>query len=105
MTDFQKRVYEAARSVPHGFAVSYGEIGRLIGCRCSRAVGAALRRNPTPETIPCYLVVAADGALTGFSGSSSPQSLGRKRRRLEADGVEFDAAGRVKKEFLWHWNR
>lgn len=105
MTDFQKRVYEAVRSVPRGFAVSYGEVARFIGCRSARAVGAALRRNPTPETVPCYRVVAADGALTGFFGSSAAASLARKRRFLAADGIGFDVSGRVRKEFLWQWSR
>jgi len=105
MTAFQERVYEAVRSVPRGFAVSYGEVGRCIGCKSARAVGAALRKNPSPEITPCYRVVAANGALTGFFGASAAESLTRKRRLLEADGVEFNAFGRVRKEFLWLWNR
>lgn len=105
MTEFEERVYEAVRSVPRGFAVSYGEVARFIGCRSARAVGAALRRNPSPETTPCYRVVSVDGALTGFFGSSAAASLARKRRLLEADGVGFNVSGRVAKEFLWLWNR
>lgn len=105
MTEFQERVYEAVRSVPRGFAVSYGEVARFIGCGSARAVGAALRRNPSPEIIPCYRVVAADGALVGFFGSTDEASLARKRRFLKADGVAFESSGRVKKESLWQWNR
>lgn len=33
----------------------------------AREVGAALARNPFPIIVPCRRVVAANGALAGFS--------------------------------------
>jgi methylated-DNA-[protein]-cysteine S-methyltransferase len=46
--------------------------------------GAALARNPFPIIVPCHRVVAANGALTGFS---APGGLATKRRMLEIEGA------------------
>ena len=56
-------------------------IGRPDG---ARDVGAALASNPTPIIVPCHRVVAASGALTGFS---APGGLATKRRMLELEGA------------------
>ena len=50
----------------------------------ARAVGAALGSNPWPIIVPCHRVVAADGALTGFS---APGGIVTKRRMLEIENV------------------
>jgi methylated-DNA-[protein]-cysteine S-methyltransferase len=47
-------------------------------------VGVALARNPCPILVPCHRVVAANGALTGFS---APGGLDTKRRMLELEGT------------------
>ena len=56
-------------------------IGRPDG---ARDVGVALASNPTPIIVPCHRVVAASGALTGFS---APGGLATKRRMLELEGA------------------
>lgn len=67
---FHRRVYEAARAVPPGATVTYGEIARQIGSvNTARAVGQALRRNPLAIIVPCHRVLAAGGKVGGFSGS------------------------------------
>jgi len=66
-TPFQVRVWEATRQIPHGEVISYGELGKRIGCASPRAVGQALKANPLPIIVPCHRVVGKDGALTGFS--------------------------------------
>lgn len=69
LSEFQRRVLEAASKVPAGVIETYGEIARRIGKpRAARAVGQALARNPIPIVVPCHRVVAADGSLTGYSG-------------------------------------
>ena len=50
----------------------------------ARDVGSALARNPFPIIVPCHRVVAANGALTGFS---APGGLDTKRRMLELEGA------------------
>ena len=83
--DFRRRVYAATRAVGPGETVTYGEIARAIGDPgAARAVGAALGSNPFPIIVPCHRVLAADGALHGFS---APGGLATKRRMLEIEGA------------------
>ena len=74
-TEFQKKVWAAAGSVPYGSTVTYGEIARAIGCGSARAVGQALGANPVPILIPCHRIVGAGGKLTGFSSGLEIKSI------------------------------
>lgn len=81
-TPFQRRVYEATRSIPWGKVATYRQVAKAIGNPDGqRAVGQALNRNPVAIVIPCHRVVAADG-LGGFGSG-----LGWKRRLLRLEGV------------------
>jgi methylated-DNA-[protein]-cysteine S-methyltransferase len=83
--DFRRAVYAATRDIPAGSTRSYGEVARSIGRPDgARDVGAALARNPFPIIVPCHRVVAANGALNGFS---APGGLETKRRMLELEGA------------------
>jgi len=82
---FRREVYAATREIPAGTTMSYGEVARAIGRPdAARDVGAALARNPCPIIVPCHRVVAANGALTGFS---APGGLETKRRMLQLEGA------------------
>ena len=84
---WRREVYAATRAIPAGTTRSYGEVARSIGRvdhEAARDVGAALARNPCPIIVPCHRVVAANGALTGFS---APGGLATKRRMLELEGA------------------
>jgi methylated-DNA-[protein]-cysteine S-methyltransferase len=81
----RRAVYAETRRIPPGTTRTYGEIARAIGRPDgARDVGVALSRNPTPIIVPCHRVVAANGALTGFS---APGGLATKRRMLELEGA------------------
>ena len=83
--DFRRAVSAATRDIPAGTTRSYGEVARAIGRPDgARDVGSALARNPFPIVVPCHRVVAANGALTGFS---APGGLQTKRRMLELEGA------------------
>ncbi|MBQ3098579.1 MAG: MGMT family protein, partial [Kiritimatiellae bacterium] len=41
VTDFQNRVYSALLEVPLGKVITYGALGRRIGCGSAQAVGQA----------------------------------------------------------------
>ena len=83
--EFRRAVHAATRRIEPGTTRSYGEIARAIGRPdAARDVGAALSRNPFPVIVPCHRVVAANGALTGFS---APGGLATKRRMLELEGA------------------
>jgi methylated-DNA-[protein]-cysteine S-methyltransferase len=80
---FRRGVYAATRAIGAGETASYGQIARAIGAPdAARAVGAALGANPCPIVVPCHRVLAADGALTGFS---APGGVVTKRRLLEIE--------------------
>jgi methylated-DNA-[protein]-cysteine S-methyltransferase len=65
---FTARVYEAARLVPAGRTVSYGELAHGAGSPgAARAVGRAMATNPFPIVVPCHRVLAAGGKPGGFS--------------------------------------
>ena len=82
---FRRLVYAATREIPPGSTATYGEVARAIGMPDgARDVGAALARNPTPIIVPCHRVIAANGALHGFS---APGGLETKRRMLELEGA------------------
>jgi methylated-DNA-[protein]-cysteine S-methyltransferase len=83
MDPFRRSVYAAAREIPAGITVSYGDIARAIGKPdAPRAVGHALGENPYPIIVPCHRVLSATGALHGFS---APGGIATKRRMLEIE--------------------
>jgi methylated-DNA-[protein]-cysteine S-methyltransferase len=68
-TPFQRKVWEATRSIPYGQTRSYSWVAdQILRPQSSRAVGQALGRNPLPIVVPCHRVLAADGSLCGFAG-------------------------------------
>lgn len=82
-TGFQRAVWAALATIPHGATVSYAELASRIGDGDrgkARAVGAAVGRNPLSIVVPCHRVVGADGRLTGFAGG-----LEVKRRLLDLE--------------------
>lgn len=68
--DFNRLVYDIARTIPPGKTTTYGEIAQRLGDRTlSRAVGQALGQNPFPIVVPCHRVLAANGKTGGFSAN------------------------------------
>lgn len=66
-TDFEVRVWETLLKIPMGRATTYGTIaGHLGKPTASRAVGAAVGRNPISFVVPCHRVVGSTGKLTGY---------------------------------------
>ena len=94
-TDFEQRVYALVRLIPRGRVITYKTLARSLGCRCARAVGQALKRNPYAPEVPCHRVIRADLTLGGYAGAMRGAKLKRKRALLEGEGVEFDQQGRL----------
>lgn len=66
-TDFQVRVWETLLKVPMGRTVTYSDIAaKVCTPAASRAVGAAVGRNPISFVVPCHRVVGKSGAITGY---------------------------------------
>ena len=68
-TAFQTSVWRELRKIPWGETRTYRDIAcNLEKPSASRAVGAAIGRNPLPLIIPCHRVIGSNGSLTGFAG-------------------------------------
>ncbi|MDO6962379.1 bifunctional helix-turn-helix domain-containing protein/methylated-DNA--[protein]-cysteine S-methyltransferase [Rhizobium alvei] len=77
-TDFQIRVWEQLLEIPLGRLCTYSDIATNIGMpKASRAVGAAVGRNPVSFVVPCHRAIGKSGALTGYHWG-----LTRKRAML-----------------------
>jgi methylated-DNA-[protein]-cysteine S-methyltransferase len=84
-TPLQRELAAAARAIPWGEVVSYGELAALAGRPgAARAAGAFCADSRHALIIPCHRVVAANGI--GGYGSSGP---GVKRRLLALEGVRL----------------
>lgn len=86
LPDFERRVFEVARTIPPGQTMTYGAIAKALCEEPMRArdVGHALARNPFAPIVPCHRVVAAGGQLGGYS---APGGTATKRRLLEREGA------------------
>jgi methylated-DNA-[protein]-cysteine S-methyltransferase len=82
-TAFQEAVWRRLLAIRCGATTSYGSIARELGSpRASRAVGAAVGRNPISVIVPCHRVIGEGGALTGYAGG-----LQRKQALLDIEGI------------------
>lgn len=79
---------------------TYGQVARLAGLAGhARQVGYALRALPGGSPLPWHRVINAAGAV---SPRADPSWTMAQRHLLEAEGVEFDAAGHASlRRFQW----
>ena len=83
LTTFEHALVDAARAIPYGETVTYGELAALAGRpRAPRAAGSFCARNRFALVVPCHRVVAADG-LGGYGSLG----LAYKQRLLELEGA------------------
>lgn len=77
-TDFEVRVWETLMRIPMGKATTYSDVATTLGKpTASRAVGAAVGKNPICFVVPCHRVMGKSGDLTGYHWG-----LTRKRAML-----------------------
>jgi methylated-DNA-[protein]-cysteine S-methyltransferase len=83
--EFNRGVYDIARTIPPGNTLTYGDIAKKLGgVELSRDVGQALGRNPCPIVVPCHRVLAAGGKPGGFSANGGVVT---KLKMLEIEGA------------------
>lgn len=81
-TAFQQAVWQALLHIPQGHLSSYAALARQLGKpSATRAVGAAVGRNPVGIIVPCHRVLGSSGQLTGYAGG-----LWRKQALLKLEG-------------------
>ncbi len=94
-------IYTVVRQIPTGRVATYGQVAELAGLMGKpRVVGYALYRVTDAEDVPWHRVINAKGEV-----SRSPHRNGTdylQQSLLEAEGIEFDAFGRVSLErYRW----
>ena len=83
-TPFQQAVWQALQRIPAGQTTSYGQLAeQLHKPSASRAVGAAVSKNPWTIIVPCHRVLGAHSRLTGYAGG-----LDRKLALLQLEGLQ-----------------
>lgn len=93
--------YTVVRRVPHGRVATYGTVAREAGFPGrARQVGYALAALPDSHDVPWHRIVNARGEVSTRSAAVGFERL--QQSLLEAEGVVFDAAGRISLEaFGW----
>lgn len=85
---FQKKVWQALRTIPAGSTTSYGELAKQLGNPlASRAVGMANHHNPIAIVVPCHRVIGKNNKLTGYAGGLERKQwlLDHERRFIHND--------------------
>lgn len=94
-TAFQRRVWEALRSIPFGTTRTYSEVARLLGRpRATRAVARACATNPAAIVIPCHRVIRTDGSLGGYRWGLDRKKFLLDQERRNAGSKADSAKGR-----------
>ncbi len=84
-TAFQRRVWEALRTIPYGETRTYHQIAEQLGSpNAARAVGRACATNPVSVLVPCHRVVRSGGDLNGYRWG-----LPRKRALLDLEAGKY----------------
>lgn len=103
-------VYAVVRRIPPGRVATYREVAACIAPPPgveppqydrlgARWVGRALRETPAGLDIPWHRVINRHGRISLPAGSPEASE---QRARLEAEGVSFDATGRIdRRRFGW----
>jgi methylated-DNA-protein-cysteine methyltransferase-like protein len=92
--------YEQVRKVPRGRVASYGQIAELAGLEGhARQVGYALHALPPDSGVPWHRIVNARGEISPRSAGDSHEL---QKMLLEAEGVTFDANGRILRRYFIH---
>ncbi|MEE8134777.1 MAG: methylated-DNA--[protein]-cysteine S-methyltransferase [Gemmatimonadales bacterium] len=96
-----RAIYRTVKRIPKGKIATYGQVASLAGVPgAARQVGYALHALKEGNSVPWHRVVNARGAISKRSSGWSAEI--DQRLLLEAEGVKFDAVGRIQlARFQW----
>ncbi|HBD97020.1 MAG TPA: methyltransferase [Gemmatimonadetes bacterium] len=86
--------YAIARKVPAGRVTTYGAVAAEAGLPGrARQVGYAMAALPDDHDVPWHRVINARGEVSPRAGGTAFEKI--QRNLLEAEGIVFNARGRV----------
>ncbi|HSP57051.1 MAG TPA: MGMT family protein [Halomonas sp.] len=91
----REQILTILAEIPAGRVTTYGRIAAMTEGGTPRLVARALRDLPVGHDLPWFRVITASRRLADHGGADE------QRQRLVAEGVIFDALGRVPAERLW----
>jgi methylated-DNA-protein-cysteine methyltransferase-like protein len=95
-------IWATVRLIPKGRIATYGQVAELAGLEGhARQVGYALHNLPDGSTVQWHRVVNARGEISARTAGDSHEL---QRMLLEAEGVAFDARGRLDLQ-QYRWRR
>lgn len=96
---FTEEVLTVIRAIPAGRVATYGSVAAMAGNRkAARQVARILHSMSEGEALPWHRVVNREGRVA----VRSSEGTALQRELLEAEGVLFDASGRIDLTvFLW----
>ncbi|WP_110708035.1 MGMT family protein [Salinicola sp. CR57] len=90
-----EQIYTIVAQIPPGRVTTYGRIAGMTEGATARMVGTAMRQLPTGHDLPWYRVIGASRRIADHGGAQ------RQHEKLRAEGVVFDASGRVPTHLMW----
>lgn len=91
----REQILTILAAIPPGRVTTYGRIAAMTEGGTPRLVARALRELPDDHGLPWFRVITASRRVADHPGAIE------QRQRLVAEGVLFDARGRVACEALW----
>ena len=91
----REQILTILAAIPPGRVTTYGRIAAMTDGGTPRLVARALRELPDDHDLPWFRVITASRRVAEHPGASE------QRQRLVAEGILFDARGKVSSEVLW----
>lgn len=102
-SETRQLIYAVVAQVPKGCVATYGQIAELAGLpRRARLVGYALSALATNNRLPWHRVVNAKGQISARGDGGNDAAEQAQRKRLEREGIRFDANGTISLA-LYRW--
>ena len=86
-TPFQRRVWDALRTIAIGKPLTYAQLARRVsGPKSLRAIAQACAENPIALAIPCHRVMGSSGSMAGYRwGIERKRALITRQSRLDLE--------------------